>query len=246
MKRIMLVVAYDGTNYHGFQVQPEAVTIEGVLNQTLSRLLNEEITVIGASRTDAGVHAEGNVAVFDTETKIPPEKLALALNQRLPEDIVVQKSQEVALEFHPRHINCRKTYEYQIYNHIVPNPKFRNYSYFYYRPLDLTAMQKAAAFFPGQRDFSSFCAAGTQVQDKVRTIYELQIEKLGNLITIRITGNGFLYNMVRIIAGTLIQAGIHAIPPDAIEKILLAGNRRMAGPTAPAKGLTLKEIQYEG
>ncbi len=245
MKRIMLLTAYDGTQYHGFQVQPNLRTVEGVLNQTLSELLKEEIIVIGASRTDTGVHAEGNVAVFDTETKIPPEKIALALNQRLPEDLVIQKSIEVPINFHPRHTNCRKTYEYRIYNHVVPNPLLRRDTYFYYRPLDVSAMQEAASFLVGTKDFSSFCAAGTQVVDKVRTIDCLEVKRKGDLITIQITGNGFLYNMVRIITGTLILVGIHTIIPEDMKKIIQVEDRKMAGPTAPAKGLVLKKIQYE-
>lgn len=245
MKRIMLFIAYDGTEYHGFQVQPNARTVEGVLNQTLSKLLREEIVVLGASRTDAGVHAEGNVAVFDTETKIPPEKIALALNQRLPQDLVIQKSIEVPLTFHPRRTNCRKTYEYRIYNRPIPNPLVWRDTCFYYRPLDVSAMQKAAAFLVGTKDFSSFCAVNTDVCDKVRTIYDLEISREEDLIKILITGNGFLYHMVRIIAGTLMQIGIHAIVPEEMESILQAADRKKAGPTAPAKGLILRKIQYE-
>lgn len=244
MKRIMLIVAYDGTNYCGWQVQPNQITVEGVLNQALSSLLKEEITVIGASRTDSGVHSMGNVAVFDTESKIPPEKICYALNQRLPDDVVVQESKEVPLTFHPRHCDTRKTYEYRIYHSRFPMPLVSRYSYFVYYDLDVAAMQKAAAHLVGEHDFVSFCSVNTQVKDTTRTIYSVDVLEQGQEIVLRIRGNGFLYNMVRIIAGTLIQVGIHRISPDAIPDILSAKNRSAAGPTAPAQGLTLVKIEY--
>ena len=174
-RRILLRVAYDGTNYHGWQVQPNAKTIEGELNRVLTQLTGEEIQVTGASRTDAGVHALGNVAVFDTVSKIPAEKFSYALNQRLPEDIVIQSSLQVADDFHPRHCDCRKTYEYDILNRTFPLPAYRNTAYFLYGDLDLDAMRKACQAFLGEHDFASFCAAGAQVQTTVRTIYSLEV-----------------------------------------------------------------------
>lgn len=247
MKRIMLVVSYDGTNYHGWQVQPSAVTIEGVLNETISKLTGETIQVIGASRTDAGVHALGNVAVFDTESRIPGEKFSYALNQRLPEDIVVQKSMQVAETFHPRHCNCKKTYEYTIVNRKFPLPEYRNTAYFYYGALDLEKMRTAAGAFLGEHDFAGFCSAGAQVQTTVRTIYALYIEEEGRdgKIRIRIQGNGFLYNMVRIIAGTLLEVGKGAIAPEDMSRIVASCDRGQAGPTAPARGLKLLQIEYK-
>ena len=181
-KRIKLVVAYDGTAYHGWQVQPNAVTIEGVLNEKLTELLGEKITVTGASRTDAGVHSLGNVAVFDTTTRIPADKISYALNQRLPEDIVVQESAEVAADFHPRFCDSRKTYEYRILNRKFPIPTMRKDTYFYYRPLDVTAMQKAAEYLVGEHDFKSFCTVGAQVETTVRTIYALTVTREEDLI----------------------------------------------------------------
>lgn len=240
----MLRVAYDGTNYCGWQVQPNAVTIEGVLNRELSALLGEDIIVIGASRTDSGVHALGNVAVFDTNTRIPAEKISYALNQRLPEDIVIQESKEVSQEFHPRHCDTRKTYEYHIYNARFPMPLRRNYTHFVYYDLDVAAMQKAADLLVGEHDFVSFCSTNTQVKDTVRTIYSLDVIQAEHEIVLRIRGNGFLYNMVRIIAGTLIQVGNHLCEPEKITTMLEAMDRSQAGPTAPAKGLTLVEIEY--
>lgn len=242
--RVCLTVAYDGTNYHGWQFQPNGVTIESVLNQALSDLLGEKITVIGASRTDSGVHSLGNVAVFDTNSKIPAEKISYALNQRIPEDIVVQNSREVAADFHPRHVQSKKTYEYRILNRRFPDPTRRKNTYFYHHALDVQNMQKAADYFLGEHDFKSFCSVHTTVETTVRTIHKLEVSKEKDVICIRITGSGFLYNMVRIIAGTLILAGSGAILPDEIPQILEKRNRGAAGPTAPAKGLTMIGIEF--
>ena len=175
-RRILLRVAYDGTNYHGWQLQPNAATIEGELNRALCALTGEEIVVTGASRTDAGVHALGNVAVFDTTSRIPAEKFSYALNQRLPEDIVIQSSKQVADDFHPRHCDCRKTYEYDILNRTFPLPAYRNTAYFLYGTLNIEAMRRACQAFLGEHDFASFCAAGAQVQTTVRKIYSLEVE----------------------------------------------------------------------
>ncbi len=244
MKRIKLIVAYDGTNYCGWQLQPNGVTIEGVLNEALFRLLGENIRVIGASRTDSGVHSLGNVAVFDTETRIPPDKISYALNQRLPEDIVVQESSEVSPDWHPRHCDSKKTYEYRILNRMFPLPTRRLDTYFVYRKLDLMKMRQAAGYLEGTHDFKSFCSVNTPVEDTVRTIYECSVERSGDIITIRVTGSGFLYNMVRIIAGTLLQAGTGILEPEEMSLILAARDRTAAGPTAPAHGLTMIGIEY--
>ena len=245
MKRIKLTVAYDGTNYHGWQVQPNAVTIEGKLNEAISELTKESIQVIGASRTDAGVHALGNVAVFDTESRIPGEKFSYALNQRLPDDIVIQQSQEDDKDFHPRYCTCEKTYEYVILNRKFPLPEYRNTAFFYYGDLDIKAMQEATKAFLGEHDFAGFCSAGAQVKTTVRTIYELTVEKKDNdMICIRVRGNGFLYNMVRIIAGTLLEVGKGNIEAKSLENRIAAADRSQAGPTAPARGLKLIRIQY--
>lgn len=244
MKRIKLVVAYDGTHYSGWQMQPNAVTIESVLNRHLSELLKEEITVTGASRTDAGVHSLGNVAVFDTDTRIPAEKISYALNVRLPEDIVVQDSCEVDPDFHPRYVESAKTYEYRILNRRFPLPSCRRDTYFVHRDLDVEKMSLAAGYLQGEHDFKSFCSVHAQVQSTVRTIYEICVKKEQDMITIRITGNGFLYNMVRIIAGTLLQVGNGSMQPEEIKTILEKKDRQAAGPTAPAHGLTMIGIEY--
>ena len=244
MKRVKLIVAYDGTNYHGWQLQPNEISVEQVINETLSDLTGEEIKIIGASRTDAGVHAYGNVAVFDTDSRIPGEKFSYALNQRLPEDIRIMKSEEVAGNFHPRYCNCRKTYRYQIENSDFPLPTNRLYTHFVHQRLDMKAMRQAAAYLIGEHDFKSFCSTKTSVIDTVRCIYDIQIEESNGILQILIQGNGFLYNMVRIIAGTLIDIGLHRKEPSYIQHMLDAMDRQVAGPTAPARGLTLMKIEY--
>ena len=246
MKRIKLTVAYDGTGYCGWQLQPNGVTIEEVLNRTLSELLKEQVSVIGASRTDSGVHALGNVAVFDTENRIPGEKICYAVNQKLPEDIRVLASKEVPPDWHPRKQNCIKTYEYKILNCRISVPTRRLYAHFCYYRLDLEKMRKAASYLVGEHDFASFCSSGHQAEETVRTLYEISLEKgMDDIITLRLSGSGFLYNMVRIIAGTLLEIGTGMYPPEKMKEILEARDRRAAGQTAPARGLTLVGIDYE-
>lgn len=243
--RVRLIVAYDGTEYCGWQIQPNGITIEQKLNEALSDLLGEDIVVTGASRTDAGVHSMGNVAIFDTENRMPADKISFALNQRLPKDIVVQESCQVPDDWHPRYVKGQKTYVYKILNRKMPDPTRRRDSYHYYYPLDVDKMKRAAKYLEGEHDFSSFCAAKAQVKSKVRTIYSAEVEKNDDMITIRLTGNGFLYNMVRIIAGTLVKVGCGEIDPDAMEQIIADESRDSAGPTAPAHGLTMIGIKYE-
>lgn len=243
--RVKLVVAYEGTNYCGWQVQPNGITIEEVLNRALSELLHEDIQVVGASRTDAGVHSQGNVAVFDTKTRIPPEKICYALNQRLPEDVVVQSSCQVPEDFHPRHCYSEKTYEYRILNRKIPMPTLRRDTYFYYRPLDVERMQRGASHLIGEHDFKSFCSVRTSAETTVRKILSCTVERsFDDIITIRVTGTGFLYHMVRIIAGTLISVGVGELEPEAVAEILKGRERKAAGPTAPACGLTMIGINY--
>jgi len=250
IKRIRLWVSYDGTNYHGWQIQNNGVTIESELNRALSDLYGQDVKVIGASRTDAGVHALGNVAVYDTESPIPAEKVCHALNARLPEDIRVTKSEEVPADWHPRKCASRKTYEYRIYLGEVLPPVKRLYSHHVYRPLDIEAMRKAAAYLVGEHDFKSFCQENAQVLSTVRTVYSIDLilnpesaDPFSGDLILRITGNGFLYNMVRIIAGTLLEVGVGRYAPEEVARILEKKDRAAAGPTAPAKGLTL--VKYE-
>ena len=218
MRRIMLTVAYDGTGYSGWQIQPEKETVEGVLSREIGRLLNEDTKVIGASRTDAGVHALGAVCVFDTDSRIPADKFPYAINRSLPDDIVVRASREVAPDFHPRRCDSVKTYRYTIWHDRLENPLISRYSYRVYTDLDIREMERACGYFLGEHDFKAFCSAGSDVETTIRTIYDLHMETEGydvsdmipkeangKRIDIFVSGSGFLYNMVRIIAGTLVD-----------------------------------------
>lgn len=240
----MLTVAYDGTDYHGWQYQNNGKTIEGELNKALSSLLQKNIEVIGASRTDAGVHAMCNVAVFDTDAGIPAEKYSYALNQMLPDDIRVRKSMEVPADFHPRKTDTVKTYEYQIDCEEFADPLKTRYAYFTYVPLDASKMQEAAFHLIGTHDFKSFCSVNTTATTTVRTIHDIQVIRDGVDIIVRVTGNGFLYNMVRIIVGTLMDVGRGKYEPSKVKDILEVTDRTAAGPTVPACGLMLKELRF--
>ena len=220
MRRIKLIVAYDGTEYSGWQIQPEAPTIEMCLDKAIHELTGENVHVTGASRTDAGVHAYGNVAVFDTESTIPGDRFTFALNRFLPDSIVIQDSWEVSSDFHPRHCNTRKTYEYRILNTAVPLPQKRVFTWHVTGSIDIEKMKEAAAYIVGEHDFKSFCCVRTQAESTVRTIYSLEVLQEGSEIIIRIKGNGFLYNMVRIITGTLIQVGKGRFKPEYVKQIL--------------------------
>ncbi len=265
-RRIRLRVAYDGTEYHGWQLQQNGNSIEAELNGAIERILGEQTEVIGASRTDAGVHSYGNVAVFDTECRIPAEKVCHALNTALPRDIRVLCSDEVPADWHPRHVDCRKTYEYRILQAPIPLPDMSRYSWFTYHELDVEAMDAAGKLLCGEHDYAAFCAAGSQAQSTVRTVYDIDLErrelskapfsmeplmegpersvKQPALITIRVTGNGFLYNMVRIIAGTLTDVGMGRKTPEQMPEILASLDRRQAGPTLPPEGLFLMGYEY--
>jgi tRNA pseudouridine38-40 synthase len=222
MKRIRLIVAYDGTNYCGWQVQPNGITIEEVINLSLSKLLGGSIRIIGASRTDSGVHALGNVAVFDTDTRIPPERISYALNQRLPKDIVIVRSDEVPADWHPRYCNCVKTYEYHIFNAQVPDPTKRLTTYFVSYPLNIEDMRRAADHLIGKHDFASFCNIRTNVEDTVRTIYSLEIMEQpasGRAVKLRsgFVGTGFSITWSALSWGRFYVSGGDFIRPGRSE-----------------------------
>ena len=244
VRRIKLVVAYDGTNYCGWQVQPNGVSIQAMLQKHIEELTGEKIMLTGASRTDSGVHALGQVAVFDTEKPWPAERFVPALNQRLPKDIVIQSAEEVPGDFHPRYQKTLKTYEYRILNRRVPLPNERLNSYFVPQNLDMEAMREAAAEIIGTHDFHNFCSVKTKVTNTVRTITRLTLTKENDMIYLRITGDGFLYNMVRIMTGTLLRVAQGKILPEDLPQILAAKDRKAAGPTAPACGLYLNKVFY--
>jgi len=244
MRRIKLVISYDGTNYCGWQVQPNGITIQSTLQKAIEDLVCEKIMLTGASRTDSGVHALGQVAVFDTNMQIPDWQFTGAINQRLPRDIVVQESVEVSNEFHPRYCNSVKTYQYKILNRRRALPMERFYSYFVPRTINIEAMKAAAKYICGTHDFHNFCSQRTDVQSTVRTIDSCNIDENNGFILLTITGNGFLYNMVRIIVGALLNVGYGHKKPEHIREMLEENDRKIAGPTAPAHGLTLVEIKY--
>lgn len=261
MKRIKLTIAYDGTNYVGWQIQKNGIAIEQVINEHLSKLLGEDIKVTGCSRTDSGVHARGNVAAFETNTRIAPEKISYALNQSLPEDIKIVKSEEVDSSFHPRYADCIKTYEYSILNCRYNLPTVRLYTDYVYYMLDVERMRQGAQCLVGEHDFVAFSSAGGQQKSTIRTIHSIDItQELLNpdadpkedaapgfrpsIIRIRISGNGFLYNMVRIIAGTLEKVGMGIFPPEHVKEILESRDRALSAPKASARGLTLVSIDY--
>ena len=246
MKKIKLLIQYVGTNYCGWQKQKNGLAVQQVLEQAIEKVLGEPCAVFGAGRTDAGVHAEGQVAHFETNAKINPEQFYHMLNPILPDDIKVLSSEEVAENFHSRFSVKKKTYEYKFYvsNTILPlleQTQTRVGYDFCYKNA-----KKACKYFVGTHDFSAFCSSGTKVKDTTRTIYSLKLNKVGqNQYSLVVCGNGFLYNMVRIIAGTILDVGLNKTKFSDIKDIIKSGKRERAGKTMPAKGLTLKKIEYK-
>ena len=243
MKRIGLVVAYDGTNYCGWQTQPNGITVQGVLNETLSELLGEKIETIGASRTDAGVHAMGNVAVFDTDTRIPGEKISYALNQRLPEDIRIVKVELAKNGFHARKSAKGKKYEYYIDCREKPDVFSRRYCYHYPEKLDIEAMRDATRYLIGPKNFTSF-TDDKECKDPVRKITNIKIVRSGEKVRITYYGTGFLYHMVRILTGTLLEIGAGKRDASMLPVVIAAEDRSLAGFLAPARGLFLRKVYY--
>lgn len=245
MARFKLIVAYDGTNYNGFAKQPNGITIQETLEKAIEGIVQKPVHIIGAGRTDTGVHAKGQCCVFDADTKVPVEKLATAINSKLPKDIAVRLVEIVEDDFHPRYGAKRKTYRYQILNAKTRDPFLYKYAYFYPYKLDIERMKEAAGHMIGEHDFACFCSAHSGVKTTTRIIYDINIQKQGDLITVDICGNGFLYNMVRIIIGTLLQVGSHKLSTGYVKTIIESKNRDLAGPTAPPEGLTMMHIIYK-
>lgn len=243
-RNIKLTLEYDGTNYCGWQKQPNAPTVEEALEKAIRKITGENANIVGSGRTDSKVHAFGQVANFHTLSNIPGEKFALALNGALPKDIVIRESEEKELDFHSRYWAVGKEYTYIIYNDKMRSPIRRNYSYFVNYDLDIEAMKCALNCFGGTHDFAAFMATGSSVLGTTRTITGAQLVENENLIEITIRGTGFLYNMVRIIVGTLVDIGIGKIDKNQVEKIINSKDRNMAGHTAPAEGLYLSKVFY--
>lgn len=244
MRNIKLTIEYDGTNYHGWQSQINAVAVQDVIEGALKKLTGEDCSLTGAGRTDVGVHALGQTANFFTGSRIPAERFSYALNSLLPEDIVVKKSEETSEDFHSRYSAKGKKYRYMIYNSGFPSALLRNRAYHVPYKLNFQSMQDATSFFLGTHDFSAFKSTGSSVKTNIRTITDVSLIRNREIIEFEISGDGFLYNMVRIIAGTLVEVGTGKIPVEAIPGIIEKKDRRGAGKTAPAQGLYLIEVFY--
>jgi tRNA pseudouridine38-40 synthase len=244
MRNIKLIIEYDGSRYHGWQSQTNAITIQEILEKSIKKLTGEECSIIGSGRTDVGVHALGQVANLTTTSTIPAEKFSYALNTMLPEDIVVKSSQEVDINFHSRFDAKAKRYSYYIFNSTFPSALLRNKVWHVPYSIDVALMEKAALFLKGTHDFSAFRAAGSTVKTSVRTIMDILVSSNRNIIEISILGDGFLYNMVRIIVGTLIEVGRGKRDVYDVPNILESKDRSKAGITAPAHGLYLVEVFY--
>lgn len=244
MRNIAMVVSYDGGAYQGFQSQPSGLTVQDELEKAIRKLSGENVKIDGSGRTDAGVHAYGQVINFRSSSPIPIERWAVAMNSRLPQDIVVRSAHEMPPEFSSRKSAVRKTYRYSISTGRHPNVFNRRFRYHHYNPLDVEAMREGIRYLLGEHDFSSFTSAGSTKKSHVRTIYDVAIERDGNDIHTFIAGSGFLYNMVRIVMGTLLWVGEGKWPPSAMGPILAAKDRSKAGPRAEAHGLALWEVRY--
>ncbi|HBT20937.1 MAG TPA: tRNA pseudouridine(38-40) synthase TruA [Peptococcaceae bacterium] len=245
---IKLTIQYDGTNFNGWQVQkmhPQARTVQGVLEKALERIVKEPIKLIGAGRTDSGVHAKGQVANFHTTRPIPVEKWPIALNSILPPDVAVIEAEEVPEKFHARYWAKRKTYYYYILNRRYPDVFLRNYAYYISQKLNLEDMRRAAQLILGTHDFRSFCAAGSSVKNYRRTVFEADFSFKGELLIFKITADGFLHKMVRLIMGTLIEIGRGKYPSSWMKEVLEARDVKKSGPAAPPHGLYLCKVYYE-
>lgn len=244
MPRIAFVVSYDGTNYAGFQIQPQLPTIQGELERALSTISQSSVNIVGSGRTDAGVHAFGQVIHFDTSLTIPLDRWPFAIKNFLPEDIVVRQAYEVPDRFHARYDAIGKVYRYELDRGKVPNVFYRRYRFHYPHPLNMNEIRKAIPHLMGTHDFSAFSASGSSVEDRIRTIYDIQLEEREERLTFTFYGNGFLYNMVRILVGTLLEVGNGKIPADRIPEIVESRDRKQAGVTVPPQGLTLMRVEY--
>ena len=244
MRNIKLTIEYDGKDFKGWQKQPNKPNIQGEIERAIYNITKEEVDLIGSGRTDAGVHALGQVANFKTNSNIPIEKLALAINSQLKNTIIIKKAEEVDERFHSRYNAKHKTYRYIINNSPCGTAIYRSLEYCFPIKLDVAKMQEGAKYFEGEHDFKAFKSSGTSAKNSVRTIYNASVKQEGEKIIIELTGNGFLYNMVRIISGTLLDVGLQKIKPEEIKNIIEEKDRQKAGKTLPAHGLYLVEVKY--
>jgi tRNA pseudouridine38-40 synthase len=245
-RKLLVFITFDGSLYHGWQVQQNAVSVQQVVQDALERVLKVRPGIVGCSRTDSGVHANEFAFHFLTDSRIPCESLVKALNVNLPKDIAALRCTDAPADFHARYDVVYKEYIYKIYNKEIRSPFYHNRALFYPQPLDIAAMQQAANGFLGKHDFSSLCAAGSSVTDNTRNVMLSEVEANGDLVIYRVRADGFLYNMVRIMTGTLLWVSQGKIKPDDIDNIINARDRNMAGPTAPPQGLYLNRVFYGG
>ncbi len=245
MRNIKLTIEYDGKDFNGWQKQPNKLNIQGEIERAIEEITGEKVDLIASGRTDAGVHALAQMANFKTNSKLPVEKYPIALNTKLKKSIRIQKAEEVEENFHSRYHCKQKTYRYIINNSGQGSSIYRNLEYFIPNKLDVEKMQEAVKYFEGEHDFKAFKASGTSSKSSVRTIYKAKVEKQGERIIIELTGNGFLYNMVRIIAGTLVEVGLGKIKPEEISEIIEKKERANAGKTLPPQGLYLVKVEYK-
>lgn len=246
MRNIALILMYNGTAYHGWQVQKTEVTVAQTLERGLSMVCGEPVKCTGCGRTDAGVHAEHYVANFRTSSRIPVDRIPFAVNTHIPEDIVVKAAYEVAEDFNAIGSCIRKEYTYRIYNSRIKNPFYVNRAYFYPKRLDEQVMDRAARAFEGTHDFAAVRSVGTETKTTVRTVYWCDAEREGDLITVRVCANGFLYNMVRAMVGTMVYASYGKLQAEDIPALLETRDRRLTGPTMPPQGLYMHRIWYDG
>lgn len=244
LRNLRLIIEYDGTNYHGWQRQKEALTIQGEIEDTIHSISGERVKLVSSGRTDAGVHALGQVANFHTKSSLDAISWQRALNSLLPQDISIKKADFVPLEFHSRYSAKSKVYRYVILNQLLPSVFYKDYAWHIPYPLNLRRMRKGMRYLLGTHDFSSFQASSYIVKNPVRTIRYIEMEKRMNFITIIIEADGFLHHMVRNIVGTLVEVGRGKIGPEEVKRILVLKDRRKAGPTAPPHGLYLVEVRY--
>ena len=245
MRNIALKLMYNGTTYHGWQVQKNAVTVCETLQKALEKITGEQVHLTGCGRTDAGVHAERYIANFRTESRIPIERLPFAVNTHTPEDIAVQQAFSVPMDFNAIGSCIKKEYTYRIYNSPIKNPFYVNRAYFYPRPLDETLLDRAARQFEGRRDFAAVRSVGTENRTTVRTVHWCRVRRRGKILELSVCADGFLYNMVRSITGTALYAAEGKISIETIPEILASRDRRLAGPTVPPGGLYLTRLWYE-
>lgn len=248
MTRYKAIIAYDGTNFNGFQKQPNGRTVQEEIEKTLTKMANgKEITVFGSGRTDAGVHAMGQVIHFDYPEERPLERMRFALDTQSPEDIAVKEVAIVSEDFHARYLVKEKTYQFRVDIGKPRSPFRRHYASYFPYPIDVEKIQRALPDLLGTHDFTSFCASGSSIEDKVRTIYEakMEVNETGDELLFTFRGNGFLYKMIRILVGTLLKIGSGRLAEDSIPEIIAKKDRNAAGPTAHPEGLYLYEVKYE-